>query len=336
VRRLKEFNGVFIQMEDEIGSISAMIGASWAGARAMTATSGPGFSLMMEGIGCAAMTETPLVVVDVQRAGPSTGQATRPGSGDTMQVKFGSHGDYEIIALAPWSPQEMFDLTLAAFNLSETYRVPAFVMADEVVGHLRELVDIPKTVERRSRPTNPGAPPFDTDDPDGVPPMPAFGQGERLLVTPSTHDGFGFRKTQDSRTHERLVTRLSDKIRSAADDIVQYQTIMTGDADVLLVSYGFAARAAWEAALELRRGGIKAGLFRLISLWPFPEKALLQAAERARIVLVSEMNLGQMSREVERVLHRPVVAIPQVDGEAMRVETILDGVRKEEMEKGRK
>jgi len=179
VHRLKEFGGSFIQMEDEIGSIGAMIGASWAGSRAMTATSGPGFSLMMEGIGYAAITETPLVIVDVQRAGPATGQATRPGSGDIYQAKYGSHGDYEIIAFSPWSVQEMFGLTVEAFNYSEAYRVPAFLLADESIGHLREKVTIPETIERWSRPVAKGMPPFDTDEKDGVPPMPSFGQGEK-------------------------------------------------------------------------------------------------------------------------------------------------------------
>ena len=328
VRRLKESGGSFIQMEDEIGSVSAMIGAAWAGARAMTATSGPGFSLMMEGIGYAAFTETPIVIVDVQRAGPCTGQATRPGSGDVMQVKFGSHGDYEIIALSPWSAQEMFDLTAAAFNLSETYRLPVFVMADESVGHLREKVVIPESIERCRRATLPGAPPFDTDDPDGVPPMPKFGDGERLLVTGSTHDGRGYRKTQDSAIHQRLVARLVGKIRKAAEEITRWESHQTDDADLLFVAYGFSARAALEAVHHLRSDGVKAGLFRPITLWPFPERALKDTARNARRIVVPEMNWGQISREVERVLHREVIAVPQVDGEGMRPETIIREVSK--------
>jgi len=327
VHRMKEFGGTFIQMEDEIGSISAMIGAAWAGARAMTATSGPGLSLMLEGIGYAAMTETPLVVVDIQRAGPSTGQATRPGSGDVFQVQFGSHSDYEIIALAPWSVQEIFDHTILAFNLSEAYRVPAFVMADESVGHLREKLTVPETVERWHRPARPGAPPFDTDDADGVPPMPAFGQGERLLVTGSTHDARGLRKTQDSEVHRRLVERLVGKIRRAADKITRWETYNTEDAELLFVAYGFSARAALDVVMELRRRGVRAGLFRPVTVWPFPERALIEAAAGAKDIVVPEMNWGQMTREVERVLHRPVVALPQVDGEGMRPETIWQGIR---------
>lgn len=323
VYRLKEFGGAFIQMEDEIGSISAMIGASWAGAKAMTATSGPGFSLMMEGIGYAALTETPLVIVDIQRAGPATGQATRPGSGDVMQVKFGSHGDYEIIALSPWSAQEMFDLTVAAFNYAEGYRVPVFVMADESVGHLHEKVTMPEVIERWRRPSKPGAEPFDTDDADGVPPMPAFGQGEKLLVTGSTHNGRGFRKTQDSGVHSKLVKRIVHKIRNASEEISRYKTYFTDDVEMLFVAYGFSARATLEVVRDFRRRGVKAGLFRPVTLWPFPEQALREIAANARHVIVPEMNWGQMSREVERVLHRDIVCIPQVNGEGMQPETIV-------------
>ena len=326
VHRLREKKGTFIQMEDEIGSISAMIGASWAGAKSMTATSGPGLSLMMEGIGYAVMTETPLVIVDIQRAGPSTGQATRPGSGDVYQVKFGSHGDNETITLAPWSVQEMFDLTIEAFNLSEAYRVPVFLLADKSIGHLREKVVIPEKIERWSRPYSPDKPPFDTDDSDGVPPMPSFGMGEKLLVTGSTHDGLGIRKTQDSEVHERLVRRLVGKIRRATDEISRFETYQAEDAELLIVAYGFAARAALEAIDELRSRGIKAGMFRPITIWPFPEKALANCSKGINNIVVPEMNWGQIVNEVERVVHKPVTAIPQVDGEGMRPQTILDGI----------
>lgn len=328
VHRLKEVGGTFIQMEDEIGSICAMIGASWAGARVMTTTSGPGFSLMQEAIGYAAFTEAPIVIVDIQRAGPCTGQATRPGSGDVMQAKFGSHGDYEVVALSPWSVQEIFDLTIQAFNLAEAYRVPAFVLADESIGHLHEKVVIPNEVEHWHRPYQPGATPFDTEDEDGVPSMPRFGQGEKLLVTGSTHDAQGYRKTQDSSTHRRLVSRLLGKIRNHADDIVQWKEYETGDAELLIVAYGFSARASIDVMYDLRRRGVKAGLFRPITLWPFPEKALTKAASKAKQVLIPEMNHGQVSREVERILHRNVIGIPQVDGEGMRPETVMEGIRK--------
>lgn len=326
VHRLKETNGAFIQMEDEIGSICAMIGAAWSGARAMTATSGPGLSLMMEGLGYAAMTETPIVIVDIQRAGPSTGQATRPGSGDLFQVKFGSHADYEIIALAPWSVQEMFDLTIEAFSYSEKYRVPAFLLADESVGHLCEKVVIPETITRFRRPTSPGKEPFHTEDADGIPPMPAFGDGEGILVTGSTHDGFGFRKTQDSATHHRLVKRLMDKVRNAANDIAKYDTHLIEDAEILIVAYGFSARATLDVIKDLRGRGIKAGMFRPITIWPFPEQALIEHARGKKAVFVPEMNYGQLVREVERILHTPVGQITQVDGEGMRPETILKAI----------
>jgi 2-oxoglutarate ferredoxin oxidoreductase subunit alpha len=217
--RLREVGGVFIQMEDEIASISAVIGASWAGAKAMTATSGPGFSLMQESIGYAAFTETPCVIIDVQRAGPCTGQATRVGSGDIMQAKWGSHGDYQVIALSPWSVQEMYDLTLRAFYLSERYRVPAMVMADEAVGHLRETISIPEKVEVWDRKKKRGGSPFGTEEEDGVPPMPTFGEGERLSVTGSTHDAFGFRKTDDPEAHATLVERINQKILKKFVDI---------------------------------------------------------------------------------------------------------------------
>ncbi|MBT7617625.1 MAG: 2-oxoacid:acceptor oxidoreductase subunit alpha [Calditrichaeota bacterium] len=326
VHRLRETDGSFIQMEDEIGSICAMIGASWAGSKAMTATSGPGLSLMMEGLGYAAITEAPIVIVDVQRAGPATGQATRPGSGDVFQVKYGSHGDYEIIALSPWSVQEVFDLTLEAFNLAEAYRVPVFVLADESVGHLRERVIVPEEVERWNRPFASGAPPFDTDDPKGIPSMPAFGQGEHLLVTGSTHDGKGYRKTQDAATHEKLVKRLVGKIRNAADEISRCETYQTDDADILIVAYGFSARASLDAISEFRSKGVKVGLFRPVTLWPFPEKGLLETARGVKHIVVPEMNYGQVSREVERILHREITALPQVDGEGMRPGTIVDGI----------
>ena len=230
--RLKEVRGVFIQMEDEIASISAVLGASWAGAKAMTATSGPGFSLMQESIGYAAFTETPCVVIDVQRAGPCTGQATRVGSGDIMQAKWGSHGDYQVIALSPWSVQEMYDLTLRAFNLSERYRVPTLVMADEAVGHLRENMFVSGKVEVWDRKKEKGGAPFGTEEEDGVPPMPAFGEGERLAVTGSTHDAFGFRKTDDPEVHARLVERINEKILKNTKAIIETEDYFLEDSEM--------------------------------------------------------------------------------------------------------
>ncbi len=230
--RLKEVGGVFIQMEDEIASISAVIGASWAGAKAMTATAGPGFSLMQEAIGYAAFTETPCVIIDVQRAGPCTGQATKVGSGDIMQAKWGSHGDYQVIALSPWSVQEMYDLTLRAFNLSERYRVPTFVMAEEATGHLRETVRIGAQVEVWDRKKKKGGPPFGTEEEDGVPPMPAFGEGERLAVTGSTHDAYGFRKTDDPEAHAVWLSGSIRKILKNRQNIVETESYFIEDSEI--------------------------------------------------------------------------------------------------------
>ncbi|NQS99093.1 MAG: 2-oxoacid:acceptor oxidoreductase subunit alpha [candidate division Zixibacteria bacterium] len=322
VKRFEEVGGKFIQMEDEIGSVGAMVGASWAGGKVMTATSGPGLSLMMENIGYAAMTETPMVIVDIQRAGPSTGQATRPGSGDILQVKYGSHGDYEIIALSPWSVQEMYDLTIEAFNLAEAYRAPVFLLADEGVGHLRENFTVKGEVEVYHRPKAKGLPPFDTGDEDMIPPMPAFGEGEKLLITGSTHDEWGYRKTQVSAVHDRLVKRLVNKIRVNAGKIHRWEAHFIEDIEYLVVAYGISARAALKTVMDLRKEGIKIGLWRPITIWPFPEEALKEAAEGVKAVIVPEMNHGQLVREVERHLSVPVHPIAQVDGEIMRPETI--------------
>ncbi|MBC8277201.1 MAG: 2-oxoacid:acceptor oxidoreductase subunit alpha [FCB group bacterium] len=327
VKRFPDVGGKFIQMEDEIGSIAAMIGASWAGGKVMTATSGPGLSLMMESIGYACMTEAPIVIVDIQRAGPSTGQATRPGSGDVMQAKFGSHGDYEIIALSPWSVQEIYDLTIDAFNLAEAYRLPVFILADEGIGHLRENFNVKPEIEVWNRPKAKGLPPFDTDDENGVPPMPAFGEGEKLLVTSSTHDGKGYRKTQDSATHERLVNRLIGKVRNQADEIHRWESYHTEDMYYLVVAYGFSARAALQAVNEMRETGMKIGLWRPITIWPFPEVAFKEVAKGVKAVIVPEMNHGQLSREIERHIAVPVHGVPQVNGEVMHVETITDYLR---------
>ena len=251
-RRLPEVGGVYIQMEDELGSIAAVIGASYAGVKAMTATSGPGFSLMQENIGLAVMTETPLVIVDIMRGGPSTGQPTKPGQQDMMQAKWGSHGDYEVIALAPSSVQEMFDLTIECFNLSERFRVPAFLMADETVAHMWERVIIPEPdqieIVNRKKPTVSPADylPFKPDE-DLVPPMACFGEGYRVHVTGLTHDERGYPKTDSPEIQEQLVRRLCDKIRKNADKIVKVNEFMLEDAEIAVIAYGTPARAAISA-----------------------------------------------------------------------------------------
>lgn len=291
----------FVQMEDEIASIASCIGASWAGALAMTATSGPGFSLMLENMGYAIITETPLVIVDVQRAGPSTGQATRPAQGDVLQARFGASGDYEIIALAPWSVQEMYSETIRAFSLAERFRVPTILLADEAIGHLRESLTIEPVVRVHRRSRQGGRPPFGEAE---VPPMPAFGQGEKLLVTGSTHDAWGYRRTSSAGAQATLVERLVRKIQAHQEEICRTVAHHCDDRplDTLLISYGFPARSALRATVEARQRGGRVGLLRLVTLWPFPAQAVAAAADGAREVIVVEMNRGQMLREVQRVV----------------------------------
>jgi 2-oxoglutarate ferredoxin oxidoreductase subunit alpha len=291
---------VFMQMEDEIASIASVIGASWAGARAMTATSGPGLSLMLENIGYAIMTEVPCVVVDVQRAGPSTGQATRPGQGDVMQARWGAHGDYEIIVISPWSVQEAYEETVRAFNLAERFRVPVMVLMDEGVGHMRENMTVPAETPMYHRWSDPAQPPFGGEE---VPSMPAFGDGARLLVTGSTHDAWGYRRTTSAEAQEKLVERFVNKILQHRDEIDRTHTHFCGEdqLDVLLVAYGFTARSALGAVRLAREAGCKAGLLRLTTLWPFAHDAVQRMATRAPLVLVPEMNRGQVLREVQRV-----------------------------------
>ncbi len=326
--RLREVGGVFIQMEDEIASISAVIGASWAGAKAMTATSGPGFSLMQESIGYAAFTETPCVIIDVQRAGPCTGQATRVGSGDILQAKCGSHGDYQVIALSPWSVQEMYDFTLRAFNLSERYRVPAMVMADEAVGHLREDISVGGEVEVWDRKKKKGAAPFGTEEEDGVPPMPCFGEGERLAVTGSTHDAYGYRKTDDPEAHERLVERINGKILRNREKIVETEGYFLEDAEMAIIAYGFTGRTALYVVKQLREKGWPIGLLRLKTLWPFPEEVVRQVGAKVKRWVVPEMNQGQVAGEVKKYCSCEVISFCQTNGEVIRPERLLEALKK--------
>ena len=322
-RRLPELGRRFAQMEDEIASVCAVIGASWAGARAMTATSGPGFSLMMEALGYAAFTETPMVIVDVQRAGPCTGQATRVGAGDVMQAKWGSHGDYQPVALSPWSVQEMYDMGAEAFNLAERYRVPVIVLAEEAVGHLYERIEVPPSTRVVRRERDPGAAPFGTEEPDGVPPMPAFGDGARLLVTGSTHDPRGFRRTEDPDVHRRLVERLSRKILARRTEICRTEAHLLEDAEAAFVAYGFTARSALQAVRELRARGRRVGLLRLQTLWPFPGEAVADLGRRVGRILVPEMNLGQVEGEVRKAAGCPVAAYHQVDGRVIHPDALV-------------
>jgi 2-oxoglutarate ferredoxin oxidoreductase subunit alpha len=333
-QRMPEFGGIYVQMEDEIASLAAVIGASYSGLKAMTATSGPGFSLMQENIGLAVMTEAPCVIVDVMRGGPSTGQPTMPGQQDVMQAKWGSHGDYGIIALTPSSVQEMFDLTVEAFNLSEAYRVPTLLMADEIVGHMWEKVIIPSQdkieIVNRKKPTGPREEylPFKPDD-DLVPPMACFGEGYRFHATGLTHNEHGYPQTSSSEVQTKLVRRLCDKIQKNADKIVRVEEVMLEDADIVVVAYGIVARAALSAIRKAREKGIKAGLLRLITLWPFPEEQVARAAKNAKAIVVPEMNCGQMVREVERAAKEtPVVFTSKLGEEPHTPLEILEVIRR--------
>jgi len=333
-RRLPEVGGVYVQMEDELGSMAAVIGASYAGVKSMTATSGPGFSLMQENIGLAVMTETPCVVVNIMRGGPSTGQPTKPGQQDVMQARWGSHGDYEIIALAPSSVQEMFDLTIEAFNLSEIYRVPVFVLADEIVGHMWERVTIPsenaiKRVNRKKPTTLPEKyVPF-LPDQDLVPPMASFGEGYRFYATGLTHDETGHPRTDTAKAQQELVQRLCDKIRKNREKIVRVSANMLEDAEVMVVAYGTISRSAMSAVREAREKGFKAGLLRLVTLWPFPDKEIAELAKRVHAIVVPEMNCGQIVREVERAAKETsVIFMPKLGEEPHRPVEILDAIER--------
>lgn len=312
--------GVFIQMEDEIGALGAVIGAAWSGLKGMTATSGPGFSLMQEHIGYAAMTETPLVVIDVQRGSPSTGQPTMASQSDMMQARWGSHGDYEIIALAPSSVQECFDFTIEAFNFSEKYRIPVLVMADEIVGHMREKIRIPEKVEiiRRKRPKEDPEEfiPFKASA-NGTTPMPPFGEGYKIPVTGLTHDEKGYPDASNPEGHEKLVKRLCDKILNHQKDIVRVKNSQTEDADLITISYGAPSRSVATAIKDLRKKGQRVGYMKIDTPWPFPDDEVRKAAETADKLLVVEMNLGQIFYEVQRAANgmAEVELLPKLGGE---------------------
>ncbi len=333
-RRMIEVDGMFVQMEDELASMAAIIGASWAGAKAMTATSGPGFSLMQENIGLAVMTETPCVVVNIMRGAPSTGLPTEGAQQDVMQCKWGSHGDYEIIALAPASVQEMFDLTIECFNFAETYRAPTFLLADGFTGHLWERVVIPsreeiKTVERK-KPIVPADKyvPFKPDE-DLVPPMACFGEGYRVHVTGLTHDELGYPKTTDPKIQHELVNRLCEKIRKNSDKIIRTYKFMLEDADVAVIAYGIPSRSSLNAVKRAREAGIKAGLLRLITVWPFPEKQVEELSNHVKAIVVPEMNCGQVVREVERVAKEtPVHFSSKIGGEPHSPSEIFEVIRR--------
>ena len=318
--RIPSIGGVFIQMEDELASIAALIGAAWGGKKAMTVTSGPGFSLMMENIGLACMQEAPLVIANVQRGGPSTGLPTLTGQQDMMQAKWGSHGDYEIIALSPDSPQECFDLTIHAFNLSEIYRVPVFIMTDECVGHMHEKVIIPPAEEieivERKWYTGPKEEylPY-KNDVDGIPFMVKAGDGYRFHTTGLTHDEKGY-PVINADCQKVNVTHIIEKIRRNADKIIKIEEDKTDDAEIVVISYGITSRVAVRAVQMARKAGIKIGTLRLVTVWPFPEKRIKQLAKKIKAFVVPEINYGQMVREVERAAGGkcPAVSVPHCGG----------------------
>ncbi len=330
--RIPTVGGVFIQMEDEIASSIAIQGAAWAGQKVMTVTSGPGLSLMMEHVGLAAITETPCVFVDVQRGGPSTGLPTLPGQADMMQVKWGSHGDYEVIALSPNSPQECFNLMITAFNLAELYRVPVFFMMDEVVGHMTERVVIPpaeeiEVVERRWTSKKPGEyKPYETDA-SLVPEMVKAGDGYRIHITGLTHDERGY-PAMNAKAQDLLVRRIRDKIRNNTDKLVDVRPDGMEGAEVVVVSYGITSRVAGAAVAEARRRGLKVGHLRLVIVWPFPSRLIGELAASVKAFVVPELNMGQMALEVERAAagRAPTISVPHAGGTVHEPETILEKI----------
>lgn len=329
-RELPQAGGVFIQMEDEIASLGAVIGASLAGAKSMTATSGPGFSLMQEHIGFAYMAEVPCVIVDVMRAGPSTGLPTSPSQADVMQARWGTHGDHPTIALAPSSVYACFELTIQAFNLSERYRTPVIVLMDEAVAHMREGVVLPAkseiAIEESPRPTVPPEWYIPYGDPGtGVPPMSPFGEGYRYHVTGLYHDVRGYPTTRRDEV-DPLIRRLFSKISKDFDRLQWFDSFDTEDALVTVIAYGCVARAALRAVRDAREKDLKVGLINLKILWPFMRRTVVQILEHSEKVLVPELNVGQISREVKRVNQGrcEVVTLNKVDGTLITPPEILE------------
>lgn len=332
--RLPYVGGSFIQMEDEIAGIAAAIGGSLTGSKSMTATSGPGFSLKLENIGYAAIAEIPLVVVNVQRGGPSTGLPTSPAQGDVMQAKWGTHGDHPVIAITPSSVKESYDLTIRAFNLAEKYRMPVILLTDEVVGHMREKIEIPEAHEieiiDRIKPSE--APddyrPYGIADDELVPRMAGFGDGYRYHVTGLFHDETGF-PSNSSQNARVMLDRIMDKISDNLEDIIQYEEYLTEDAEYIILAYGGTARTAKAAVKRLREEGYRVGLFRPITIWPFPEKRVNELAAGKKGILVAEMNLGQLVLEVQRVVNglSPVSHIGRANGEVLTPVELVNRVK---------
>ena len=332
-KELPKVGGKFIQMEDEIAGMAATIGASLTGKKSLTATSGPGFSLKQENLGYACIAEIPCVVVNVMRGGPSTGLPTSPAQGDVMQAKWGTHGDHPVIALSPSSIKESYTLTVKAFNLSEKYMTPVILLLDEVIGHLREPLNYDEVadleiIDRKK----PDVPPdqyqaYDGGE-EGIPVLAPFGTGYRYHVTGLTHDEKGY-PTMAPKIVERMNYRIVNKVEKNADEIIEYESLNTDDAEIILLSYGGSARSAKEAMLRLNAEGLKVGLFRPITIWPFPEKEVARLAEKVKAIVVPEMNMGQLKLEVERVVagKTRVIGVNKVDGELVTPDEIMAVVK---------
>lgn len=331
-RRLPQVGGRFIQMEDEIASMGAVIGASLAGAKSITATSGPGFSLKQENLGFACLTEVPVVIVNVMRGGPSTGLPTATSQSDVMQARWGTHGDHPIIALVPWSVEESFYLTVRAFNLSEKYRTPVLVLLDEVVGHMREAIELPdySTLEiiNRKKPTCKPEEYLPYDPKNEVNPLPAYGEGYRFHVTGLNHDATGF-PTGDPKLVEVDEERLMNKILNHLDDVLTWDEFMADDMEIMIFAYGSTARSAKAAIKVARKEGIKVGMFRPITLWPFPDAKVRELSKRVKKIIVPEVNLGMIIGEVQRVSAKdiPIVGINRADGETITPNQILTRIK---------
>ena len=332
--RLPEIGGTYIQMEDELASMNAILGASWGGVKAMTSTSGPGFSLMMENLGLGIMLETPCVLANIQRAGPSTGLPTLAGQGDMMQARWGSHGPYAIIALSPSSPQEMYNLTIKAFDLSEKYRTPVLIMSDEVVGHMSEKVIIPPPDQIKPYPRRkPTVPPAEywpyVPDADLVPPMANAGEGYRFHVTGLTHDERGY-PVMTAEAQDKLIRRLVQKIENNRDAIIEIEEEGIDNAEIVVCAYGITARIAKYAVERARQEGIKAGFLRLITIWPFPEQTIRNIAKKIKAFIVPEINYGQIVLEVERCAGgmADTILVPHMGGGVHKPDTILEAIRK--------
>jgi 2-oxoglutarate ferredoxin oxidoreductase subunit alpha len=331
-RRLPQVDGVFIQMEDEIGSIAACIGASVAGAKAMTATSGPGISLMLENLGFAVISETPLVIVNVMRGGPSTGLPTFPAQMDVMQARWGAHGEYPVVAYAPSSVRETYDLTVQAINAAEMLRTPTFLLSDAMVGHMREAIDLPDPLGldlvERLRPElheEDFAPHRVEEGGYGIPPMARFGDGFRFHVDSNVHDEYGFPATERHDIADCLIRRLNDKVNAYADELIIVDEEQLDDAEIAIFAFGSTARSAQEAIEMSRAKGLKVGLLKATTLWPFPQTHVERITERVRAWVVPEMNLGQMVNEVRLVAQGrvPVYQLNRVDGLLIEPQQIL-------------